>query len=439
MIRGGHEVFGFYRGGTLALAAPDDPHRPAILTRQNRVVLATGSSSIPPLVPGNRLPGVIDARTALHLAEAGAVDDVAVVVGTGLEDKLARMLDSFGIRVAAVRPVASLSRIEGQDRVRAALFGRDRISCGLVIMPGPWIADDTLWYQLVADGELQLACHDEQAAAVPVQRVGNAALPAEPVHVPPGRIDSAHVCPCMDVTVGEIRHALGEGHSDPEVIKRLTSCGMGPCQGFPCWRRWRPSSPMIPERWSRPGPAAARRTAHHRGPGGWSSRIGQTAVMAHTAPQRPLPRSASVIIVGGGIRAAAYNLAAEHRFGDVLVLDAGYWQGRRLGTQRLADPGAFRTPEWTGLFRYSAEQWRGLSKRIGHNVMFSQRGYTMVAEKASTAHTLREARKVHAELGIPPSSFRTTTSRGCFPRSTGGRCRGRCICPTAGLRHTTPR
>ncbi|EGD58300.1 sarcosine oxidase subunit beta family protein [Novosphingobium nitrogenifigens DSM 19370] len=124
--------------------------------------------------------------------------------------------------------------------------------------------------------------------------------------------------------------------------------------------------------------------------------------MAHTAPQRPLPRSASVIIVGGGIQglAAAYNLAAEHRFGDVLVLDAGYWQGGASGRNGSLIRGAFGTPEWTGLFRYSAEQWRGLSKRIGHNVMFSQRGYTMVAEKASTAHTLREARKVHAELGI---------------------------------------
>lgn len=234
-IRSGHEVFGFYRNGTLALAAPDDPRSPAILTRQNRVVLATGSSSVPPLVPGNHLPGVIDARTALHLAQAGAIDDVAVVVGTGLEDKLARMLDSFGIRVAAVRPVSSLTRIEGQDRVGAALFGRDRISCGLVIHAGPWIADDTLWYQLVADGDFQLRSDGDNAASV--ERVGSAALPAEPVHVPPGRIDGAHVCPCMDVTVGEIRHALGEGHSDPEVVKRLTSCGMGPCQGFPCWHQ----------------------------------------------------------------------------------------------------------------------------------------------------------------------------------------------------------
>jgi bacterioferritin-associated ferredoxin len=39
----------------------------------------------------------------------------------------------------------------------------------------------------------------------------------------------------MDVTVGEIRDLVDAGITHVEELKRLTGCGMGPCQGFPCW------------------------------------------------------------------------------------------------------------------------------------------------------------------------------------------------------------
>jgi hypothetical protein len=39
----------------------------------------------------------------------------------------------------------------------------------------------------------------------------------------------------MDVTAGEIMDRIAKGETDPEVLKRSTSCGMGPCQGVPCW------------------------------------------------------------------------------------------------------------------------------------------------------------------------------------------------------------
>jgi sarcosine oxidase subunit alpha len=39
----------------------------------------------------------------------------------------------------------------------------------------------------------------------------------------------------MDVTAGELLSHIDAGEDDPEVLKRLTSCGMGPCQGYPCW------------------------------------------------------------------------------------------------------------------------------------------------------------------------------------------------------------
>jgi hypothetical protein len=39
----------------------------------------------------------------------------------------------------------------------------------------------------------------------------------------------------MDVEVAEIRALVAKGETHVEVLKRLTGCGMGPCQGTPCW------------------------------------------------------------------------------------------------------------------------------------------------------------------------------------------------------------
>ncbi|HUH48797.1 MAG TPA: hypothetical protein VLZ56_02970, partial [Mycoplana sp.] len=65
--------------------------------------------------------------------------------------------------------------------------------------------------------------------------VGAAALGDERIsarrHLHPDTL----ICPCMDVTAGELYCHIDDGETDPEVLKRLTSCGMGTCQGFPCW------------------------------------------------------------------------------------------------------------------------------------------------------------------------------------------------------------
>jgi NADPH-dependent 2,4-dienoyl-CoA reductase/sulfur reductase-like enzyme len=46
--------------------------------------------------------------------------------------------------------------------------------------------------------------------------------------------DSTIVCRCEEVTAGEIRLAVADGHSDSNQVKFLTRCGMGPCQGRQC-------------------------------------------------------------------------------------------------------------------------------------------------------------------------------------------------------------
>jgi len=42
------------------------------------------------------------------------------------------------------------------------------------------------------------------------------------------------VCPCQDVTLGDVMDAIAHGHTDVETIKRATAVFMGACQGKVC-------------------------------------------------------------------------------------------------------------------------------------------------------------------------------------------------------------
>lgn len=228
------EVFGAYRGGRVLLAAPVDGRGGALVLRPGRVVLAGGRRSIPPMVRGNLLPGVLDAHAALELAARhGVMPGKAVaVVGTGDEAALAARLGGLGCRVVHVGPVAALDRIEGRSRVKAIRVDGARIACDALVHAGPWRADPNLGFQITAEGEFQLL-GDELPAHV--RLAGAAALPDETITVPKALDPEALICPCMDVTAGELCQHVDAGETDPEVLKRLTSCGMGTCQGWPCW------------------------------------------------------------------------------------------------------------------------------------------------------------------------------------------------------------
>lgn len=118
-------------------------------------------------------------------------------------------------------------------------------------------------------------------------------------------------------------------------------------------------------------------------------------------PARPLPVQASIIIVGGGIQglSIAFNLA-DLGVRDILVLDAGYWQGGASGRNGTLIRGAFSSPEWTRFFAHSNRLWLGLSKRLGENVMYSRRGYSMIAERDGTAQLLQRTRELHQSEGV---------------------------------------
>ena len=114
-----------------------------------------------------------------------------------------------------------------------------------------------------------------------------------------------------------------------------------------------------------------------------------------------LPAKAKVIVVGGGIQglSVAYNLA---RLGerDVVVLDAGYFQGGASGRNGTLIRGGFMSDAWTALFALSNRRWIELSKRLQRNVMFSRRGYLLVAERPETAARFEPALLMHAKHGV---------------------------------------
>ena len=229
----GHVVCGVYDQGRHLIAAPMDGRLPATVIAAGRVVLANGRRSVPPLVPGAELPGVMDAGAALALAVGHAVapGERTAVVGTGDEAALAQRLAEFGVDVVATLPVDRLRRIIGWNQV-SGIEADGFISCDAVVHAGPWRNDRRLAFMASADGEMRLLAGDMPDN---VTLAGGAAGPDEPVSHGCALHPSALVCPCMDVTADEILDLVGAGETHVEVLKRLTGCGMGPCQGVPCW------------------------------------------------------------------------------------------------------------------------------------------------------------------------------------------------------------
>jgi len=185
------------------------------------------------MVYGNHLPGVMDAHTALLLAHTHGISPGSniAVFGTGMENPLADRLAQLGAGIAHCGPVSQLTHIHGRSRVTSVDAGR-KVICDAVIHAGPWHCDPSLDFQARAEGRLQVS---DAMIDVNVRSVGSAAQADEGIFVPKRLDPRTRICPCMDVTAGELVALIQEGETDPEVLKRLTSCGMGPCQGLPCW------------------------------------------------------------------------------------------------------------------------------------------------------------------------------------------------------------
>ena len=234
----GHEAAGIYRRGTVVLAVPRQPEAAASTLVCRRLVIATGRESVGPLVAGRDLPGVLDSRTALRWAPALGSDlGPTVVVGTGAERQVADALLRHGVEIMAVSEASSLLEILGHDAVRGARLNGRTVACHSLVHAGPWVTNDNLVFQASASGTLRLT---RGSLPPTVEVVGSAADANETLTLGPD-IDGSRVsvCACMDVSAQEIISRLDNGETHVEEIKRSTACGMGPCQGFPCWETMR--------------------------------------------------------------------------------------------------------------------------------------------------------------------------------------------------------
>ena len=234
----GHEAAGVYRRGTVVLAVPRQPEAAASVLVCRQLVIATGRESVGPLVAGRDLPGVLDARTALRWAPALGPDlGPTVIVGTGTQLQVAEALRCHGVEIVATSEASSLREIPGYEAVRGARFNNSTVACRSLVHAGPWITNDNLAFQASASGTLRLT----RAGLPPnVEIVGSAADANESLTLG-ADVDCSRIsiCACMDVSAQEIMSCLDNGETHVEEIKRSTACGMGPCQGFPCWETMR--------------------------------------------------------------------------------------------------------------------------------------------------------------------------------------------------------
>jgi bacterioferritin-associated ferredoxin len=226
----GHEAGGLYREGKLALCVPHNEGC-AVAVDCDAIVLAIGKRSLPPLVPGGSLPGVMSPVAALSIAAADpGLLGRTVVIGTDRRAVIAGALRRSGVNIVSEHDVHRATAILGRTAVRGIDVGQV-VPCASVVHAGPWRTDPSLPFQLAASGDRRLRV--EAGSETPL--TGFAAEPDEPVRYHRGRALHAYVCPCMDVTAAEVLDLVAEGVIHVEEIKHQTSCGMGPCQGFPCW------------------------------------------------------------------------------------------------------------------------------------------------------------------------------------------------------------
>lgn len=137
-----------------------------------------------------------------------------------------------------------------------------------------------------------------------------------------------------------------------------------------------------------------------------------------------IPKRAEIVIVGAGIQGLllAFNLA-DLGVRDIVVLDAGHWQGGASGRNGTLVRGGFSSLAWTRFFSHSVDHWIRLSRRLGHNVMFTRRGYLLIAETDRTEKVLDTAYETHKSCAIRSRLLDRAAMAAVLPAADLGRIR----------------
>ena len=225
------------------------------------------------------------------------------------------------------------------------------------------------------------------------------------------------VCSCEDVTVQDVEEAFRAGHTDMESLKRFTGLATGICQGRSCMATaaamlrtqspaptpLRPTTPRPPLSPIRLGALAVggELPAIYPGPKAPALRpVASLPLPPGFLP--PLPKEASVVVVGGGIMglATAYHLA---RLGmkNVVVLERSYLNagasGRNGGGMRMQ----WSTEQNITLMQESMALCRNLATELGINIWLRQGGYLFVARKQEQVEAAQRNITLQNSLGVP--------------------------------------
>jgi sarcosine oxidase, subunit beta len=225
-------------------------------------------------------------------------------------------------------------------------------------------------------------------------------------------MSKALVCPCEDVTVEEVQHALDKGFRDIESVKRYTGFGTGMCQGKQCLtavanvlcRHAKPTPradqllPFTPRPPLYPTPLATWASNPVEASAVPQPGVPRGVELTHASlrPTASIPEKAKIVIIGGGIMglALAYNLAQRGET-DVVVLESGYLcagaSGRNGGGVRMQ----WGTATNVALARRSIELMKGFAREVGLNIWLRQGGYLFLARSPEVAARLERGAKLH--------------------------------------------
>jgi len=199
----GTEVVAIYAGPTLIARTSDG----MLHLRAQEVVVATGAAEIQPVCPRSRLAGLLTARAARQLRDAGVELGVAVAIGPPPDGVPCTPLPGELVSFEGEVRVAAVTTVDG---------GVERTTpCDTVILNLGRSARDVL---------------SRMADDLPVTVVGSAAE----AHPLPPAPSAGIVCPCVGIGVDDLEGVWARGFNELELVKRASLAGTGTCQGSVC-------------------------------------------------------------------------------------------------------------------------------------------------------------------------------------------------------------